>query len=253
METSAQQGPRVEVAPDPEALAEQSLELFITDAKKAIGAKDLFCAAISGGNTPRRFFELIGQSPRAAQLPWKKIHLFWVDERYVPADSDMSNFKLAVDTFLANVPIPDDNVHPIPTEYSDVKLAAHVYERTIREVFQLAEGAIPRFDLIILGMGPDGHTGSLFPNSYAPFDIEDLACVVYGLDDQVTRITLTHPVMRAASHLAILVSGDEKADILKQVLTSQPDEVRYPIHVLWPILDKVTWIVDTNAAKLIQV
>jgi 6-phosphogluconolactonase len=101
----------------------------------------------------------------------------------------------------------------------------------------------------MLGMGVEGHTGSLFPNSYACFDTEDLACVVYVLDEDLNRITLTHPVLCAASHLAVLVSGQEKAAILKEVLTSEPDEVRYPIHALWPVIDKVTWLIDKQAAK----
>jgi 6-phosphogluconolactonase len=100
-------------------------------------------------------------------------------------------------------------------------------------------------------MGAEGHTGSLFPNSYALLDTEDLACVVYVLDEKLNRITLTHPVLCAASHLAVLVSGKEKAGILKEVLTSKPDEVRYPIHSLWPVLDRVTWLTDIQAAKLL--
>ncbi|GAI55189.1 unnamed protein product, partial [marine sediment metagenome] len=182
-------------------------------------------------------------------LPWDKIQLFWVDERYVQPDSQWSNYKLAADTFLAKVAIPGQNIHRIPTEYDDFKAAASCYEQTIREVFGLDENQGPEFDLIILGMGAEGHTGSLFPNSYAAFDTENLACVVYVLDEKLNRITLTHPVLCAASHLAILVSGREKAGILKEVLTSEPDEVRYPIHALWPILNKVTWLVDKEAAK----
>jgi 6-phosphogluconolactonase len=174
-----------------------------------------------------------------------------VDERYVPPDSPASNFKLAADTFLPKVPIPPENVHRIPTEDSDSKFAARRYENTIREVFALRRNQLPSFDLIVLGMGVEGHTGSLFPNSYAPLDKDSLACVVYLLDEKLNRITLTHPVLRAASRLAVLVSGQEKAAVLKEVLTSEPDEVRYPIHVLWPILDKVTWLVDSQAAKLL--
>ena len=100
-------------------------------------------------------------------------------------------------------------------------------------------------------MGADGHTGSLFPNSFAAFDKENLACVVYVLDEKLNRITLTHPVLCAASRLAVLVSGQEKAHILKEVLTSEPDEVRFPIHTLWPVLNKVTWLVDSEAAKFL--
>jgi 6-phosphogluconolactonase len=247
METFAKSN--VEVVSDVDSLAHRSLKLFSDDAEKAIKARDVFYVAISGGYTPKHFFDLLGEDPKA--LPWDKIQLFWVDERYVPPDSQWSNYKLATDTFLAKVPIPEANVHRIPTGYSDVKAAASYYEGTIREAFCLEEKQVPQFDLIVLGMGAEGHTGSLFPNSYATFDTEDLACVVYVLDEKLNRITLTHPVLCAASHLAVLVSGQEKADILKKVLTSEPDEVKYPIHVLWPILDKVTWLVDKDAAKLL--
>lgn len=241
--------PKVEVVSDLESIAQRSVEIFVADAQKAVRTKDVFHVAISGGNTPKHFFELLGEAPQAKVLPWNKIHLFWVDERYVPPVSLQSNYKLAADTFLNKVAIPQDNVHRIPTEHCDFHLAAQKYEETIREVFRLEENQIPEFDLIALGMGADGHTGSLLPNSYASFDTEDLACVVYVLDNMLNRITLTHPVLCAASHIMVLVSGREKAPILKEVLTSEPDEVRYPIHAIWPILDKVTWLVDSEAAK----
>jgi len=251
MEAATHYEPNLEIASDPEHLAQRSVELFIADAQNAIKAKDVFYVALSGGNTPRRFFELLGEVPKAKSLPWDKIHLFWVDERYVPKDSQWSNYKLAADTFLPKVDIPDENIHSIPTEFDDFNVAARRYEETIQQVFGLTKAQIPEFDLILLGMGVEGHTGSLFPNSFAPLDMEDLVCVVYLLDDKLNRITFTHPVLCAASHLAVLVSGKEKAAILKEVLTSQPDEVRYPIHVLWPILNKVTWLIDKNAAKLL--
>ena len=249
MKTAAKYKPNIEIVSDPESLAQRSVELFVADAQKAVESKDAFYVAISGGHTPKRFFELLGDVPEAISLPWEKIQLFWVDERIVQPDSQWSNYKLAADTFLPKVAIPEQNVHRIPTEDSDFKVAARRYEESIREAFGLEENQIPEFDLIVLGMGAEGHTGSLFPNSYAPFDKEDLACVVYVLGEDLNRITLTHPVLCAASHLAVLVSGEEKAGILKKVLTSEPDEVRYPIHALWPILDKVTWLVDRDAAK----
>jgi 6-phosphogluconolactonase len=249
MKTTIKHEPSVEVVSDSEVLAQRSVEVFIADAQKAIKAKNTFNVAISGGQTPKRFFELLGELPRSLSLPWDKVQLFWVDERYVEPDSQWSNYKLAADTFLGKVSIPEANVHRIPTEYEDFKVAASCYEQTIRDVFGLEHDQIPEFDLIVLGMGAEGHTGSLFPNSYAPFDTEDLACVVYLLGDKLDRITLTHPVLSAASHLVILVSGEEKAEILKEVLTVEPDEVRYPIHTLWSVLDKVTWLVDRAAAK----
>jgi 6-phosphogluconolactonase len=251
MEKTVNYKPNVQIVSDAENLAQRAVELFIDDAQKAIKARGVFYVAISGGHTPIRFFELLSETPQTKALAWDKVHLFWVDERYVPPDSQWSNYKLAADTFLPRVPIPEENVHRIPTEYSDVKSAANRYEETIRTTFGLQENRIPEFDLILLGMGVEGHTGSLFPNSYASFDTEDLACVVYDLDKKLNRITLTHPVLCAASHLTVLVSGEEKANILKEVFTHEPDEVRYPIHTLWPILNKVTWLVDSQAAKLL--
>ena len=252
MGISAGYKPNIEVADDSESLALRCVNFFVTNAQKMIKAKGVFYVAISGGNTPRRFFELLGEVPEAKNLPWDKIQLFWVVERYVPLDSPSSNYRLAAGTFLPKITIPQKNVHRIPTEYGDIKMAARCYEKEIRKVFGLEEGRFPQFDLIVLGMGADGHTGSLFPNSFAPFDKDDLACVVYVLDEKLNRITLTHPVLRAAFCLVVLVAGEEKSGILKEVLTSEPDEVRYPIHLLWPVLDKIIWLVDSKAAKLLQ-
>lgn len=249
MEAATNFQPNLEVVSDPEVLARRSAEIFIDEALKAIRKSGAFRVAVSGGNTPRHFFKLLGETPKANSLPWDKIQLFWVDERIVEPDSPLSNYKLAADTFLAKVAIPSGNVHRIPTEYEDFEVAARIYEETIREVFGLDKGQLPEFDLIVLGVGGDGHTASLFPGSYATLDTEDLACAVYVLDEDLNRITLTHPVLRAASHLVVLASGREKADILGKIMTSEPDEVQYPIHALWPVLDKVTWLVDTEAAK----
>jgi 6-phosphogluconolactonase len=244
--------PNVEVVSDPEVLARRSAEIFIEEALKAIGANGAFHVAISGGQTPELFFKLLGETPQANSLPWDKIQLFWVDERIVEPVSPLSNYKLAADTFLDKVTIPPENVHRIPTEYEDFEAAARSYEETIREVFDLGKGQLPEFDLIVLGIGGDGHTASLFPGSYATMDTEDLACAVYVLDEDINRITLTHPVLRSASHLVVLASGREKADILSKIMTSEPDEVQYPIHALWPVLHKVTWLVDSAAAQSLK-
>jgi 6-phosphogluconolactonase len=251
METAAEYKPNLEIVADTESLAHRCVDFFVNAANKTIKAKNVFYVAISGGHTPKRFFQLLGEMPKAKSLRWDRIQLFWVDERYVPSDSDQSNYKLAADTFLSRVAIPKDNVHRIPTEYDDIKVAAEIYEQTIRDVFGLRESQVPVFDLIILGMGVEGHTGSLFPNSYAPFDTDNFTSVIYSLGDKLNRITLTNPVLCAAIRLAVLVSGEEKADILKRVLTSEPDEVKYPIHTLWSVFDKVIWLVDSAAAKAI--
>lgn len=256
MSPAEQYKPNIQILSDAEALARRCLELFVASVEQTVKGKNVFHLAVSGGRSPQRFFELLGSEQKALSLPWDKIHLFWVDERYVPHDSPYSNYKLAADTFLTKVPIPKENIHPIPTDFEDFDSAARQYEKILRSVFQIKSGQLPKFDLIILGMGADGHTGSLFPNSNACFDATDLACVVYLLDQKlpdetVNRITLTHPVICAASQIIVLVSGSEKAKTLKQVLAGPPDEIRYPIHILWPVLDKVLWLIDSPAAGLI--
>jgi 6-phosphogluconolactonase len=256
MSGAKQKKPNLKVIADADTVARECLSVFVAAAEHAVKAKNVFHLAISGGHTPIKFFELLGSNPDAKNLPWDKINLFWVDERYVPHDSPHSNYKLAADTFLTKIPIPKQNVHPIPTDDVDSGSAAKKYETTIRSALKIKSGQLPEFDLIILGMGADGHTGSLFPNSNAAFDSTDLACVVYLLDQKlsdqpITRITLTHPVLCAASQIVILVTGREKAQILKEVLTCEPDEVHYPVHWLWPALDKITWLVDSPAAKLL--
>jgi len=225
--------------------------LFAFTAGQAIEARGIFCTALSGGHTPGLFFRRLTVDPEARAVPWDKVHVFWVDERYVPADSADNNYRLAAEAFLNRIEIPPANVHRIPTEHRLIGDAVQAYERTIREVFGLREGQMPRFDLIVLGMGSDGHTASLFPNSPVAYDADDLACVAYpgaGAKPQINRITLTPPVLLAARRLVVLVSGQEKADTLKEVLAGEADETRYPIRVLWPVLDRVTWLVDHDAA-----
>ncbi len=242
--------PRIEIVPDAESLGRRCLEIFLESARKAIDSKGAFRVAISGGHTPQRFFELLGDSAEAKALAWDKIYLFWVDERYVSPDSEQSNFKLAADTFLGRVPIPRDNVYRIFTEFKDINLAAREYEKIIRVVFNLKQNEMPQFDIIFLGLGSDGHTASLFPASGVIFETQHLTAAVENV--KPARITLTGPVLCAAARIVILVSGEEKAEILKQVLTTEPDVKKYPVHLLWPVLDKITWLIDAAAAKLLQ-
>lgn len=231
---------------NPDDLAQKAYEIFIADSLKAIEEKGAFFVAVSGGHTPIKLFKHLTD---AKNHPWEKIHLFWVDERYVPPSDDNSNYHLAKETFLDTVPIPESNIHRIPTEASNFQLAAAQYEHTIRSVFNIKPNEIPQFDLMILGMGADGHIGSLFPNTYNAFETEHLASVVYVMDDKLNRITLTYPVMKESKHIMVLLEGSSKAQAVKEIFTTEPDEVKYPVHSLWPILDKVTWLIDKDAAK----
>ncbi len=234
-----------------EDLAHVALSSFANRSRVAIVERGQFHVAISGGHTPSRFFELLGDTDEGRGIEWGKVQVFWVDERCVSPEADASNYRLAAHTFLDKVAIPSGNVHRMSGEVSDYETAVREYEQTIRRVFKVRAGQLPCFDLIILGMGGDGHIGSLFPNSNALFDTQDLVSAVYFMSGDYNRITLTHPVICAAHHLAILISGSEKAEILKEVLCGEPDEIKYPVHTLWPILDKVTWMVDDEAAKYI--
>ncbi|MBN2589621.1 MAG: 6-phosphogluconolactonase [Sedimentisphaerales bacterium] len=240
--------PKIEILKDPEILAQRTVEIFVEEVEKTLEIKESFFVALSGGSTPKRFFKLLGTLPQSKALPWDKIHLFWVDERYVSITSTQSNYKMAADTFLNKVAIPQENIHRIPTEFDDINVSARKYEEIIKDVFKLEAGQKPVFDLIMLGMGSDGHTASLFPNSYASLDMDNLTCAVYHMDDKLNRITITRSVLCEAKQLIVQVQGREKAAILKDVITSQPDEIRYPIHLLWLVLDKVAWLIDKEAA-----
>jgi 6-phosphogluconolactonase len=235
---------------DSHELAAKALDIFAESAKQAIDEKKVFHVAISGGKTPQRFYELLGTTADGSSLPWDKTELFWVDERCVAPQSQDSNYRLANETFLKKVPISPKNVHRIMGENGNYNQAVEDYDRALRNAFNLSPGQFPQFDLMVLGMGPDGHIGSLLPNSYALFDTADLVTVVYQMGG-LNRITLTHPVICAAKQLLVMVSGQEKASILHDVLLGRPDEVKYPVHTLWPILDKVVWIIDSDAAKLL--
>ncbi len=234
-------------------LAEEALKLFIGDAKKAIEARGRFCVAISR-HIPGLFFELLGDRPQSKALRWDRIHLFWVDERCDSPDSGNSSNNPAENAFIPKVNIPAENIHRICSGNwdCDCGYVAAIYGQTIRNVVKAKKNGTPRFDLIVLGMGTDGHIASLFPDTYTFFDTEDIVRVMYFMDGRHTRITLTNPVLRAAFHIAVLVWGEEKAAILREVFTSEPDEVRYPIHAIWPILDKVTWLVDREATRFLR-
>ena len=244
--------PNLVVANDYEELSRKAVEIFVQAARDSIADRGTFHTAISGGNTPKHFFELLAQRQDSLSLPWEKIHVFWVDERCVPPDSEQSNYKLAAEAFLSQVGIPSENVHRIAGESQDLNAAAQTYENTIRKVFEIGAEDVPVFDLIELGMGPDGHTASLFPNSPVLLEATRLAVPVYMTDGKLNRITLTVPVLQAASRLVVMVSGADKAQTLANVFSGDFDATRYPIRVLWPALNRIAWLVDTNAAQLLK-
>ncbi len=229
-------------------LSQKTLEFFVSSVNETLKKQDVFHLAISGGKTPADFYHLLGTDKQSLNLPWSRIELFWVDERCVGPDSPDSNFKLAADTFLKTVPIPRQNIHRIAGEYSDYAQAVQEYTATLLSVFKIEEWEIPAFDLMILGMGPVGHIGSLLPDFY-DFDRNTLVSEVYNKAGGYNRITLTHPVICNSNKILVLISGLEKAHIVKAAFTEKPNEMKYPVHTLWPFLKKVVWLIDSDAAK----
>lgn len=221
-------------------------------AAQSIAAAGRFCVALSGGSTPRTLHRLLAEPPFREAIDWPRVHLFWGDERFVPADHPDSNYRLAQEALISRVPIPIANVHPIPTEGSDPQAAAARYEESLRRFFALPEGEVPRFDLVLLGLGPDGHTASLFPGSPVLDEDRHLVMATYVQKLAAWRLTLTPPVLRGARHVIFVASGPDKAAALRDVLEKPYDPHRLPAQLVRPHEGNVTWLVDEAAASLLQ-
>jgi 6-phosphogluconolactonase len=229
------------------ALAGAAADLFVQAAHKALDARGQFMVAVSGGRTPRLLFERLTSHAEARALPWSKCHVFWVDERDVPVTDPASNFKMAYESLLEPLHVPQTSIHRMPTQI-DLDEAVAQYESTIRSVFSIQPGEVPQFDLIQLGMGADGHTASLFPHAYQP-ETRQLVAWTRPPAAPHRRITLTPPVFMAALHLIVLLTGKDKAGMLKTVFSGEPDVMQYPIQTLWPVWDRVVWLMDQDAAS----
>ncbi len=248
MEANSVQQSKIVTVSDSVALADLTVKYFVNYAQRAIEKRGVFHVAISGGSTPVRFYERLSDASVHSKIQWEKVHIFWVDERCVPPSSEASNFGMATHAFLLDIPIPGENIHRVTGELQNYADAVDEYEQIIRSVFKITKGQVPQFDLVILGMGSDGHIGSILPNTYALFDTDDLVSAVYRMNGDYNRITLTVPVMKESRRILILVSGNNKAQIMADVFRTEPDPVRYPVHALWPVLDKVRWLIDRPAA-----
>ena len=242
---------QLEIVTDTDALARLAMDLFLDQAAQGIEERGIFRVAVSGGRTPRRFFEYLADSTRAQALDWRHVQLFWSDERFVPIDDPQSNYAMTHAALLTRIPIPPDNVFRMTTEHDTACKAAIAYEQTLHRVFELEEGQVPVFDLLFLGMGADGHTASLFPHTYAPFNEEDLVCGVLGAPGGLQRVSLTAPVLRAARVVTVLVAGEDKAETMKRIFQGPFDKTVTPIHVLEPIWSRVRWLLDQKAATLL--
>jgi 6-phosphogluconolactonase len=214
-------------------------------AHQAVGRRGRFTWAVAGGLTTRSVYELLASDFYRERMPWSAIHLFWGDERHVPPDHPDSNFRMAREAMLDRVPVPAENVHRIPAEEPDAQRAAAEYESALRSFFALAPGEWPRFDLILLGLGKDGHTASLFPGGDAVRERERLVVAPWVEAQKTFRNTLTPPVVNHARRAMFLVSGEEKAEALRAVLEGARERERYPAQI---VEGSRLWMVDRAAA-----
>jgi len=228
---------------DPEAVSRATADLFVKLAREAVSARGRFQVALSGGHTPFRTYQLLAEPPRRERTPWPQMEVFWGDERCVPMDDERSNAGMAARTLLAHVPVMSGNVHPIRCA-GDPDAGAVDYEALLRTRFP----SIPNFDLILLGLGPDGHTASLFPESPVLAEQKRWVAAVHPGESDIQRVTLTPTVINAARVVAFVVTGRNKARALHAVLEGPLDHRRLPAQLIHPRRGRLIWLTDKAAA-----
>ena len=242
------------VCHDAESLAEEAAERIIAEAQSAISLRGRFTLVLSGGSTPQRTYQLLAQPARRSKIEWSRTWLFFGDERYVPHDDARSNYRMAVESLLAPIGIAADHVLAIPVDVGTPAQCAAEYERRLQRFFGLlAESGFPHFDLILLGLGDDGHTESLFPGK--PALDENKAWVTWSppgvLPPPVDRVTLTFPVLNAAREVMFLVAGEKKAAVVRELLEGNVDYHVRPAAGVKPADGMLIWMLDEAAANLL--
>lgn len=237
------------VSPTADAVAAAAAQLFADCAKAAVSARGTARIAISGGSTPKRMFALLADpdKPYAAEIPWEKIDLFWVDERCVPPTDSDSNFKMTKEALLDHVPLAAEKVHRMIGEIDPAQAAAE-YESEIRNAFKLEGAETPTFDLILLGMGDDGHTASLFPHTAALHEMGLIVTANHVPQKDTWRVTLTWPVINQGRKVAFLIEGAAKATVLADVLLGPYDPESKPSQIIRPTSGELSFLLDSAAA-----
>jgi 6-phosphogluconolactonase len=234
----------IEVYPDFESLSQAAAALFADRAQLAVAARGRFSVALSGGNTPRRTYELLSLAPHRDAVAWDRVHVFWGDERCVSLNDPLSNAHMAREALLQHVPIRPEQIHPLACRAAPEE-AAKEYENLLRKFFA---GSRPNFDLVLLGLGENGHTASLFPGTQVLEEQERWTAAVYVAEQDLYRVTLTAPVINAATMVAFLVSGASKAKVLHEVLHGRREPQRLPAQLIHPEGGALCWLVDQAAA-----
>jgi 6-phosphogluconolactonase len=236
--------PQIRIFDNPQALFDGAAEEFAARVHKTTSQTGRFTVALSGGSTPKALYsELAG--PKFASLPWNKIFFFWGDERHVGPDSADSNYRMVNNALLSKVPVPPENIFRVRAEEKDPDAVAQQYEKTVVDFFALKPGEFPRFDLVLLGLGPDGHTASLFPGSAGLIE-ENRIFIANRVEKMDTdRLTFTYPVLNAATCDMFLVSGEGKKEKVRQILEERQD---FPATRVSPKDGELLWFLDKAAA-----
>lgn len=235
----------IQIFSNSEDLSQAATQIFVKTALEAIDEKGSFYVALTGGNTPVKLYHLLGSPEYRDIIPWEKVYIFWGDERWVDLEDERSNAKLAFDSFLDQLPIPKDQIFPMWDKDSNPEDFAHHYE----QLLQRSLGIMGIFDLILLGMGEDGHTASLFPDSPSLHEQAKWVDAYYLESQEMYRITLTFPTINRAKKLLIMVQGEKKAKTVYEVLEGQRNPDKYPAQLIQPLKGDVLWLVDQEAAS----
>ena len=234
---------------DVDSVCKAAADHIVALSKKTIAEKGRFTIALSGGNTPRKLYELMSQPFYADSTDWKNIFIFWSDERCVPASDENNNSHMAFNSLLNKIQIPAENIFPIPVNFEPAK-AASMYEQTLQAFFK---EAVPVFDLILLGLGDNGHTASLFPYTSILSETKHIVKEVFVEEVNAYRISFTSHLINNASHILFLVTGEAKAEIVKIIFSKTNDSQKYPVLLINPANTNPDWFLDQPAASQLQI
>jgi 6-phosphogluconolactonase len=240
------------ISPTPAAVAQVAAQLFTDAVLASVKARGLARVAISGGTTPRAMFGLLATEPFISKIPWDDLYLYWVDERSVPPEHPDSNYCMTNEALLSKVSLPDDHIYRMEGELAP-EVAAARYESTLRNSFRLEGAQTPTFDLILLGMGDDGHTASLFPHTEGLENITDLVIANHVPQKDTWRISLTFPVINQGREVAFLIEGPAKSQVLHDVLLGPYQPETYPSQLIRPATGRLTLLLDSAAASKLPV
>ena len=244
-------GTEVLVGSDVEETARIAAGQFTAAARSVTGEGKPFHVGLSGGNSPRPLFQLLAGDPFRQLVPWESIQFFWSDERNVPPGDPESNYSMTRELLLRHVSVPATHIHRIPTGDGTAIEAADLYQRSLRELLPPLNGR-PRLDYLLLGLGTNGHTASLFPHRPTLHEEERLVVADHVDEINAWRVTLTAPVLNNAAHIVFLVTGKEKASVVEQVLEGPRDPDAIPAQLIAPLSGSITWILDAAAASLLS-